>query len=178
VTARFTKVVSDEQQIAALREEIRLTARMMADLQRRHLRPRIIWSGVGAAVVGSLVALMIHRPNYLVVLVFAHAFAFPMIAGIVGIAVHAEAMSQLAAQHHARRQRLVERFHLLPSDQVAAALRSLRSDAEADVRELAKRLLREVDLRTELAPAVASEGFGNEPASTLWELSMPQGSRG
>jgi hypothetical protein len=162
VIARFANVVSDEQPIAALREEVRLTARMMADIHRRHLRPRIIWSGVGAAVVGGLVALMIYHPDYLVVLVFAHAFAFPVVAGIVGIALHADTMSQLAAQHHARRQRLVERFHLLPGDLIAAALLSLRSDAEADVRGLARRLLREIDLATELAPAPAPEGTGIE----------------
>ena len=64
--------------------------------------------------------------------------------------------------HTALERGLVERLGSLPSDHVAAALLPLRSDAESDVRTLAKHLLREVDLGRELAPATAPEGAGNE----------------
>lgn len=154
--------MSNGYDLLSLQEEIRQAARVMTDLHRRQIRPRVIWSGVGLAVLACLVALLVQHPDYLVVLVFAHAFTFPLVAGIVGIAVHAEAMSQLSAQQRARRERLTERLRFLPSDQVAAALLPLRSDHRSEVRSLVKRLLREVELPTEVAPAAAPVTARNE----------------
>src|SRR5262249_27419734 len=156
------------QQITALREQIRQTARAIADLNRRQLRPRLIWTGVGVAVAGGLVGLMILRPEYLVLLVFAHAFMLPLLVGVVGCVLHTDAMSEVVSQRRARHDELVERLRSLPNDQVAATLLSLRSDAEADVRALSKRLLGEIELRSELAPATAPEPRTNEasPAET------------
>ena len=42
----------------------------------------------------------------------------------------------------------------------------LRADAESDVRALTKRLVREIELRTELIPTTAPGGRGDEPAHT------------
>ena len=156
-------IKSDETQIAALREEIRQTARVMAELHRRQLRPRVVWVGAGVVVVGSLVALMVRHPDYLVLLVFAHALTIPLLLGIAGAVVFADGIAKIAAQRRARQEQLVERLHSLPGDELAATLLPLRSDAEPGVRALAKRLLREVDLRTELAPAPAPGARGDEP---------------
>jgi hypothetical protein len=138
----------------------------MAELHRRQIRPRVIRTGVGLFVFGGLVVLLVRHPDHLVVLVFAHAFTFPLIAGIVGIALHAEAMSQFSAQQRARRERLTERLRFVPGDQVAAALLTLRTDRTREVRSLAKRLLREMDLPTEVAPVAVPGPAGNEVSTS------------
>ena len=160
--SRSSEGAVSDQQIAALRAEIRQTARTLADLHRRQLGPRLIWSGVGVTVVGGLVALIVLHPDLLVLFVFAHALMLPLLAGIVGVVLHADAMSKIVAQRRTRQQRLVERLRSLPSEQIAATLLPLRSDAEADVRALAKRLLRRIDLRNELTPAAAPDARGDE----------------
>jgi hypothetical protein len=70
--------MNNEERIAALREEVRATARMMARLHRRQIRPRVIWSGVRLVITGSLVTLVILNPDYLLLLITAHLFAFPL----------------------------------------------------------------------------------------------------
>ena len=160
--ATFVVTSTNDSGPGSLRQEIRQTARTMAEIHRRPLRPRVIWSGVGVAVVGSLVALVIRHPDYLLFLVVAHAFMLPLLAAIVGVVVHADTISKLAAQRRAQQEELIERLRFMPNDQIATALLPLRSDADADVRTLAKRLLREIELRSELAPATAPEREDDE----------------
>src|SRR5438132_14393342 len=112
------------EQLAALREEVRRTARATADLYRARLRPRLIRTGLGVAALGGLVGVIVRYPDYLLLLVFPHVMVIPLLPGIVGIVLFVDGIMKIASERRERRQRLVERLRALPGDHIATALLS------------------------------------------------------
>jgi hypothetical protein len=163
---------STEDQIAGLREEIRQAGARVGRIQ-----------AVAAFLLGLPVALLVLTLFYLGSRFYdkpIDAAAWQVAAvptGSVGVAVlFAWPLSAAIAQ--ARRvdwcyeflDRLAE---LLPAAQ-AEVLVPLLKDSDDCTRKLAVPLFRELGYPTEISPAPAPAGRGDEPASADWRARLPQ----
>ena len=163
--------MSDEQQIAALREEIRLAGKVT----------RGIRAGLAAPVV-ALVLLLVaatlefashfrYVPFRVLLGGFAPVLGRDVLAGasVVLLVAYPVALSYRSW----RRLRLYKKLSALPQEQRAAVLVPLRTEKVGDTRKIVEPLIRQFRLPTELAPAAAPDARGDEPTPA----EQPHGAR-
>jgi hypothetical protein len=143
--------VTDEQQIAALREAIRRAGWVTHRLRLF----AVIGVSFPFALIAALGTLLSGWGTALEYITYAGAAALVS----AEIALPAGAFSRWV-----RRRRIRGWLADLPPGQMADVLTSLRNDRLGDTRKLAAGLRRDFGLRRELAPATAPEARGDEPS--------------
>jgi len=151
--------MNDEQQIAALREEIRWAGKLTGGLRVGLAAPVV--GLVLLAVVSVLLASYPYGtdpPDYY--------FQELMLAGryvLGGAAVVLLVAYPVALSYRSwLRLRLYKRLSVLRQEQRAEVLIPLRTDKVGDIRKLVEPLIRQFRLRTELAPAAMPDARGDE----------------
>jgi hypothetical protein len=143
----------NDEQLVALREQIRRAGR------------RVHWTRTGlvAALTAPVVLLALAIVEGTVKLPFA--LESMQIACLFFLGALAVVFPSVAAYRYARIRRLRGAVAALSPAQRADLLAPLQRDTDDDTRRIASRLIRELGISTEVSPAAAAEGRGDEPAA-------------
>ena len=146
--------MSDEAQIATLQREVRRAGQQTFDLRVKWVN----W-GVGILAVVSLATLLLAYVPGLELVAFVGCMAVPagVLIGLFGLAGG-------TAWRRSKREALARQLSRISASDRAAVLLPLRKELLVDTRAIAEALIRELGVSTELSPAAAPDGRGDEPA--------------
>ena len=151
-----------EQQIAALREEIRRAGKVTGGIRVGLAAPVVAL--VLLAVVGCLGPRYDYGAEIHPLLSEALQLAACYVLG--GAAVVLLIAYPVALSYRGWRcLRVYEKLSGLPQEQRAAVLVPLRTEKLGDTRKIVEPLIRQLRLRTELMPASAPDARGDEPSA-------------
>jgi len=155
--------MTDDQQIAALQEEIRRASRRLVCLMDRLATlfaagGRICLSGIALGVLGAVLSYnRILLGLATVILVVGIPITIIAFVGALLVAIPLEGLRRRRYQRAFRR-----RLNVLPEADRLAVLLPLRGDEPAQ--EIVGPMLQELRLPIELIPATAADGHGDEPS--------------